>query len=241
MRLGSKPCSTALLTVLLHTAGCGGDVDPPGQPSEDFAPTPPAPTSPVLGPEACRDAGYLCTGLAERDEPRILRWSDTTRELRIRVPSPPMEARSLSRQFQDAAALGILAWQDKPFAIRIDRTGRDRDSDIVVRWVDALGGTELGRAETQWSRGTDGTMAMEVRDFVLVLRDPFDPAGLLDPDAVRLAAAHEMGHALGLPHSDSERDVMYPMNTATTLSPRDYRTMAALYSTENGALLGPGG
>lgn len=45
----------------------------------------------------------------------------------------------------------------------------------------------------------------------------------------------EMGHALGLlVHSDKERDVMYPTNTATSLSARDYRTMEALYELEPG-------
>jgi predicted Zn-dependent protease len=51
---------------------------------------------------------------------------------------------------------------------------------------------------------------------------------------VQLTAAHEMGHALGVPHSGSERDVMYPSNTATSLSAQDYRSMEALYDFEDG-------
>ena len=44
-----------------------------------------------------------------------------------------------------------------------------------------------------------------------------------------------MGHALGiLMHSVSPRDVMYPTNTATTLSAQDYRTMEALYALDDG-------
>jgi predicted Zn-dependent protease len=50
-----------------------------------------------------------------------------------------------------------------------------------------------------------------------------------------LTAAHAMGHALGLPHSDSERDVMYPRNTARNLSTRDFGTVDALYRLPNGA------
>ncbi len=43
-----------------------------------------------------------------------------------------------------------------------------------------------------------------------------------------------MGHALGLPHSDESGDVMYPTNTANTLSARDYRAMQVLYRLPNG-------
>lgn len=47
-----------------------------------------------------------------------------------------------------------------------------------------------------------------------------------------------MGHALGLDWSDSDRDVMYPGNTATTRpSARDYETVAALYTLPNGATI----
>ncbi len=71
----------------------------------------------------------------------------------------------------------------------------------------------------------------------LVTRSPFDPRAVVSPAQLRLTAAHEMGHALGLPHSDSKRDVMYPTNTATALTARDYRTMEALYALPDGAII----
>jgi predicted Zn-dependent protease len=69
----------------------------------------------------------------------------------------------------------------------------------------------------------------------LATRSTFRQNQVIDPRQVRLTAAHEMGHALGiLMHSDSERDVMYPTNTATSLSAQDYRTMEVLYSLADG-------
>ena len=67
------------------------------------------------------------------------------------------------------------------------------------------------------------------------MRSPGNPNFQLAPQQVLLTAAHEMGHALGLPHSDSGRDVMYPTNTARSLSTRDFRTVNALYRLPNGA------
>ncbi|UCC26829.1 MAG: matrixin family metalloprotease [Gemmatimonadales bacterium] len=193
----------------------------------------------VVGPELCLDAGYLCAGLAEREDPRVLRWSPQTGQVHVYIPRPPLESRSQAIALQDAAARGILAWNNKPLSIRIHRGEDLSEPDIVLRWAEGLGGTELGRAETVWNRSADGSVSIRVQDFVLALRDPTDPGRILDREAIQLAAAHEMGHVLGLPHSDSERDVMYPTNSASALSARDYRTLSALYDLPNGAVLSP--
>lgn len=76
---------------------------------------------------------------------------------------------------------------------------------------------------------------MRVRVLTLVTRSPFNQNAILDAAQVRLTAAHEMGHALGLPHSDDPRDVMYPTNGAARISSADFETMNALYRLPNGA------
>jgi hypothetical protein len=190
-----------------------------------------------VDPARCGEAGYLCFGLSERDEPRILRWNDDTPAIRIGLPLPEGVEPARGRELQAAAAAGILTWQDKPFRIEIERGVSARAVDFSVRWSRRLDGAQLGRVDTRWFRELDGRTGMQVKDFVLVHRDPFSPDRPLATQKVQLAAAHEMGHALGLPHSDSDRDVMFPTNTARTLSVRDYATMAALYSLENGALV----
>ena len=198
----------------------------------------PVPAAVEVQPSECREGAYLCRGLAQRDDPRVLRWDRETLLIRVVVPAPPVEPRVLSRRLQDAAVAGFLAWQDKPFPLQVSRSELP-DADIVVRWVEALDDAELGRAATEWTRGADGTTRMRVTGFTLALRNPLDPTRHLGTREVQLAAAHEMGHALGLPHSDSPGDVMYPTNTATSLSPADYRAMATLYRLVNGARLAP--
>ncbi len=131
---------------------------------------------------------------------------------------------------------GIQYWQRRPFELVIDThptpSGR---ADIEISWGRGLSGSQLGLTRTRWSL-EKGEPKFEILGLTLATRSP-NSNYQISPEQVLLTAAHEMGHALGLPHSDSERDVMYPTNTARSLSTRDFRTVGALYRLPNGALI----
>jgi len=179
--------------------------------------------------EACRNVGYLCADLAGTDRIRLHRWKDFSGTIVIHIPRPEQESAGDAVRLQQAAALGLRVWNRTPFEILTDLQG-DRTAHFAVSWTQSLGGSQIGVARTRWS----APGGLEVLSIELATRSPFAPNLLLDPESVRLTAAHEMGHALGLSHSDSERDVMYPVNTATSLSAQDYRTMESLYRLPDG-------
>lgn len=220
---GSEAC------LELGTCGVDDGVDTEWSASLSSPPEEP----PALGPEVCRGAGYLCSGLGDRGDPRVMRWADGMREIRVRVLPPAHEPASRRRAYQSAVINGIRTWTGTPFPIRILRDERG-EADFEVRWTSSLGGDQLGVTSTVWRSGPSGT-GMEVTALTLATRAPRNAQQHLDPAQVGLTAAHEMGHALGLPHSDSPRDVMYPTNTAARISAADYQTMNALYSLPNGA------
>jgi len=179
--------------------------------------------------EACRNVGYLCAGLDRERSIQLRRWKDFSGTIVVRVPRPDFEAAGDGIALQQAAAIGLRAWNGQPFEIYTDTRG-DREAHFEVHWSQTLGGSQIGVARTQWSAPT----GLRVLAIELSTRNPFDPSRLNDPRQVRLTAAHEMGHALGLGHSNATRDVMFPTNTATSISAQDYRTMESLYALPDG-------
>lgn len=189
-------------------------------------------TTVVPAAEFCVDVGYLCAGLSERSEMRVQRWSGDRGTIVVHVPLPDFEDAATARRLQRAAVQGLRAWNNQPFPVVADLRG-DRNPDFTLRWRERLQGVQLGVTLSRWSPSA----GLSVESIELATRDPRRPSEGIAPDNVRLTAAHEMGHALGLPHSGAERDVMYPMNTATSMSAQDYRSVEVLYRTPDGIIV----
>jgi len=188
-------------------------------------------TAPELpASEACRNVGYLCSDLERTDRIQLHRWKDHTGPIVVHVPRPDFEPSGDATRLQQAASMGLRAWNGQPFEIVTDLRG-ERDAHFAVVWRRILESNRIGVAHTRWSAAT----GLQVVHIELSTRSPFGRGEVIDPEQVRLTAAHEMGHALGLPHSPTPQDVMYPSNTATSLSAQDYRTMESLYRMADGA------
>jgi predicted Zn-dependent protease len=205
-----------------------GPEEPPGETAPEAASVPAAPT--LTAAEACRNVGYLCSELEQSPRIALHRWKDFTGPIVVHIPRPDFEDPGDATRLQQAAAMGLRAWNGQPFEVSADLRG-DRNPHFAVTWTRSLTGNQIGVARTRWSAAT----GLQVVSIELTTRSPFDPSRIVTPEQVRLTAAHEMGHALGLPHSTATRDVMYPSNTATAMSAQDYRTMESLYALPDGA------
>lgn len=188
---------------------------------------------------ACVDAGYLCDEVEKHGSFRVVRFPLDTEAIRVRVPLPEDEDPERARQLRRAAIRGISAWHDRPFPIRFLEEDANEEPDLVLRWEVQLSDGGLGETRSRFSREEERSPDYRVVDLTLATRNPYDADRPLPPEHVELTAAHEMGHALGLPHSASRGDLMYPTDAAKGLSERDFRTVEALYSLPNGARIVP--
>lgn len=215
-----------LVFAAVSAAGCG-DLFAGGRSASNLR---------LAATDVCDGVGYLCEQLLDSASFRVLRWPDTVTELRIEVPAPvTAEGVSAERaeRMRDAAVRGIRAWDGMPLRLRVNDPDA-ADPHITIEWVRTLPGQRVGMARIQWVEFF-GRTRFSVPSIQVATHLPWENGRVQTPGEVQVVALHEMGHALGLPHSGNPMDVMYSSNQARPLSIRDRRTARALYGLPNGA------
>jgi YD repeat-containing protein len=103
-------------------------------------------------------------------------------------------------------------------------------ADIVVRWIDRFEFDRAGQTDLTWDQ------LGRVRRATLSLALRTNSGVGLGENALLAVALHEVGHAIGLPHSADTTDVMFPSTRTTRLSTRDLRTATMLYQLPTGSV-----
>ncbi|MEP6473217.1 MAG: matrixin family metalloprotease [Gemmatimonadota bacterium] len=171
---------------------------------------------------------YLDSLLSASDSV-LRRWPEAPgRPLTVAVMPPADEP--LVTDLADDVQRALEGWTGLGLGFRFATTPDTTDADIVVRWVSRLQKNRTGQTDLTW----DQLGAVRHSSILLALRGP--DGALLDQSARRTVALHEMGHALGLPHSADPGDVMYPASRQSGLSRRDRETLSLLYSLPFGSL-----
>lgn len=170
--------------------------------------------------------------LAESDS-ILRRWVERERDPLLVYFEPAVVAgytAAIGRAVRDA----FMRWRRVGgLQVRFEFVRTRENADVTVRWVESFDMQRAGQADLVWrSDGhlQSGTLTLATHSY---LGRPFTT------DAIETVALHEIGHLLGLGHSDQPRDVMYPTTSVHDLTSRDRRTAMLLYSLPPGSLKGP--
>jgi hypothetical protein len=138
---------------------------------------------------------------------------------------------------REAARQAFVRWERvAAIPVRFEFVNDSATALVRVRWIERFPIRRAGQADITWNRGgwiIRGTLTLATRTH--------DGTSLSD-DAVYTVALHEIGHLLGLGHSDDPHDVMYPTTEVHDITARDRHTARLLYSVPPGSVrMGPRG
>jgi hypothetical protein len=166
---------------------------------------------------------YIGRMLLDRDS-TLSRWKDRTDDP-IRVWLEP----SGLPGFTEGVHRAFGEWSGIGLPIRFVFVDRARDAEIEVRWTERLErktGNTVWRVDHRgWMRGSEVILATRLAD-----------GRRLDARSLRAIALHEIGHAIGMAHSDASHDVMAPLVRVASLSEGDRATARLLYTLPAGHL-----
>ncbi len=170
---------------------------------------------------------YLDSLLAVSDS-TLRRWPADSGPLRMAlVPGGPADWRPAMADLVRAA---FAAWDSRELGLAVAEVGDTGQAGVVVRWVDRFPTSRTGETSLAWDR-TGRVRRAELR---LAVND--SSGAPLPPEALRIVAVHEAGHALGLPNSAERTDVMFPSASVATPSERDLFTLRLLYDLPLGSI-----
>jgi hypothetical protein len=172
---------------------------------------------------------YVPMMLLESDS-LVRRWPErVARPIRVHLPEPAIAGYTVA--MGQAVENAFARWERVggiPVSFQVVRDSAT--VDVQVRWVDAFPFERAGQADIVWDR-----QGWVVRATLTLATHTFR-GHPLSADAVQTVALHEIGHLLGLGHSDDPRDVMYASTEVHDLTLRDRQTAQLLYALPPGSL-----
>jgi predicted Zn-dependent protease len=166
---------------------------------------------------------YIGDILAERDS-SVARWADRHgKPLSVWV-QPASGVNDFEETYVVRVREAFEEWDELHLPVRFAFVNDSADADVHVNWIDHFDKPISGR--TRWSRDDDWV----ITDANIVLALHHQGGDLLDFDAMHAMALHEIGHLLGLDHTQDTLSIMAPKVRVRELSEADRATVRLIYA-----------
>ena len=166
---------------------------------------------------------YINEILLERDS-TLVRWADP-RGVPLTVwVQPQSNISDFSSAFVQEVRNAFEEWDGLRLPVRFAFVDDSIDAKVHVTWIDHFSQPISGR--TRWARDDDWS----ITDANITLAVHHSSGDLLDDDAVRAMALHEIGHLLGLDHTTDSASVMAARVRVRQLSDADRATVRLIYT-----------
>jgi len=172
---------------------------------------------------------YIGDILAERDS-ALARWPERLVDpLRVWIQSGDSIA-DWKPEFIDQTRDAFVTWQNTGVPVAFVFTRDSANADVHVTWRDHF--DEQISGKTMWARDENWWIV----DANISIALHHNRGEALDASAVRAIALHEVGHLLGLDHSNDTTNIMTARVRVRDLSAADRATMRLLYTLPPGSV-----
>jgi hypothetical protein len=164
----------------------------------------------------------------------VRRWPDRS-GMPLRVAIIEGGAAGYQSRMSGYVREALGRWEGSGAGLAFTATSDTASAEILVRWIDHFDFDRAGQTDLTWDQ------AGRVRKAAILLALRTNTGFALPDAALLTVAVHEVGHAIGLPHSPDSSDVMFPATQTGVLSDRDRRTAQVLYQLPPGPVRDIGG